>query len=57
LRGSLKNSLRILLFSIPDGMKNKSGGLETIAAAAIGTSKSPLPDPPPQAGEEKVGVR
>jgi very-short-patch-repair endonuclease len=41
---------RVLRFSNFDVMRNKSGVLETIAAA-LGRSESPLPNPPPQAGE------
>jgi very-short-patch-repair endonuclease len=41
---------RVLRFSNLDVMKNKSGVLETIAAA-VERPKSPLPSPPPQAGE------
>jgi very-short-patch-repair endonuclease len=46
---------RVLRFSNLDVMKNKSGVLETIAAA-LGTSESPLPSPPPQAGEGTEGL-
>jgi hypothetical protein len=45
---------RVLRFSNLDVMKNKSGVLETIAGA-LGPSKSPLPNPPPQAGEGTEG--
>jgi very-short-patch-repair endonuclease len=41
---------RVLRFSNLDVMKNESGVLETIAAA-VERSESPLPSPPPQAGE------
>jgi very-short-patch-repair endonuclease len=46
---------RVLRFSNLDVMKNKSGVLETIAAA-LGNSKSPLPNPPPQAREGTEGL-
>jgi very-short-patch-repair endonuclease len=45
---------RVLRFSNLDVMKNKSGVLEAIAAA-LGRPKSPLPSPPPQAGEGTGG--
>jgi very-short-patch-repair endonuclease len=41
---------RVLRFTNLDVLENKSGVLETIAAA-LGKSESPLPNPPPQAGE------
>jgi very-short-patch-repair endonuclease len=40
----------VLRFSNLDVVRNKSGVLETIALA-LGRSASPLPNPPPQAGE------
>jgi very-short-patch-repair endonuclease len=40
----------VLRFNNLDVMKNKSGVLETIVAA-LERSKSPLPNPPPHAGE------
>jgi very-short-patch-repair endonuclease len=46
---------RVLRFSNLDVMKNKSGVLEAIVAA-LGTSQSPLPSPPPQAGEGTEGL-
>jgi very-short-patch-repair endonuclease len=46
---------RVLRFSNLDVMTNKSGVLEAIAAA-LDRSKSPLPSPPPQAGEGKEGL-
>jgi very-short-patch-repair endonuclease len=44
----------VLRFNNLDVIKNKSGVLETIAAA-IGNAAFPLPDPPPQAGEGADG--
>jgi very-short-patch-repair endonuclease len=46
---------RVLRFSNIEVIKNKSGVLETIAAA-IGNAAFPLPDPPPQAGEGAEGL-
>jgi very-short-patch-repair endonuclease len=46
---------RVLRFTNLDVIKNKSGVLETIAAA-IGNAAFPLPDPPPQAGEGAEGL-
>jgi very-short-patch-repair endonuclease len=46
---------RVLRFTNLDVMKNTSGVLETIAAA-LGKSESPLPNPPPQAGEGTEGA-
>jgi very-short-patch-repair endonuclease len=45
---------RVLRFNNLEVIKNKSGVLETIAAA-IGNAAFPLPDPPPQAGEGAEG--
>ena len=45
---------RVLRFSNLDVLKNKAGVLETIAAA-LGKTKGPLPNPPPQAGEGTGG--
>jgi very-short-patch-repair endonuclease len=47
---------RVLRFNNLDVIKNKSGVLETIAAA-IGNAAFPLPDPPPQAGEGAIDAR
>jgi very-short-patch-repair endonuclease len=46
---------RVLRFNNLEVIKNKSGVLETIAAA-IGNAAFPLPDPPPQAGEGAEGL-
>jgi very-short-patch-repair endonuclease len=46
---------RVLRFSNLDVMKNTSGVLETIATA-LGKPESPLPNPPPQAGEGTEGA-
>jgi very-short-patch-repair endonuclease len=48
-------SYRVLRFTNLEVIKNKSGVLETIAAA-IGNAAFPLPDPPPQAGEGAEGL-
>jgi very-short-patch-repair endonuclease len=45
---------RVLRFSDLDVMENKSGVLEAIAVA-LGRPESPLPTPPPQAGEGTRG--
>jgi very-short-patch-repair endonuclease len=47
---------RVLRFNNLEVIKNKSGVLETIAAA-IGNAAFPLPDPPPQAGDGATDAR